>query len=153
MIPAPVMHVLATMALLCSLSLTPVLPPWEPEAADVALVSRTIWGEARGCEPEEQEAVAWCILNRVDDERFPGTVEGVVTAKNQFSGFSWNFPADIFEDVAKDVLIRWHNGEHGIPTDLVYFRADGKGHNTFYSECFGGHEYTWLDMKGENQDD
>lgn len=149
MIPAPVMHVLATMALLCSLTLEPVTP-WEPDPADVALISRTIWGEARGCEPKEQEAVAWCILNRVDDERFPGTVEGVVTAKNQFSGFSWNFPADVFEDVARDVLIRWHNGEHGIPTDLVFFRSDGNGHNIFYSECFGGHEYTWENMMGND---
>lgn len=57
MIPAPVMHVLATMALLCNLSLAPVLPepePWEPAPADVAYVSRTIWGETRGCPEKEQ---------------------------------------------------------------------------------------------------
>ena len=46
MIPAPVMHVLVTMALLCGLTMEPVTP-WEPEPADVAMVSRTIWGETR----------------------------------------------------------------------------------------------------------
>lgn len=153
MLPTAIMHVLATMALLCNLSLAPVLPPWEPDPADVALVSRTIWGEARGCSQIEQEAVGWCILNRVDDSRFPNTIEGVVTAKNQFSGFSWNFPADVFEDMAKDLLIRWHNGEHGIPTDLVFFRSDGHGHNTFYSECFGGHTYTWENMMENDSGD
>ena len=52
-------------------------------------------------------------------------------------------------DLAEDVLTRWHNGEHGIPTDLVFFRSDGQGHNTFYSECFGGHTYTYKDMEKE----
>lgn len=132
MIPAPVLHVLATMALLCGLTMEPV-KPWEPDPADVALISRTIWGEARGCEPEEQEAVAWCILNRVDDERFPNTVESVVTQPWQFQGYALGNPAEPFADVAEDVLRRWHNGEHGIDPALVFFEGDGK-HNYFRSK-------------------
>lgn len=121
--------------------LGPAQDDWVPDPADVAYISRTIWGEARGCSEIEQEAVAWCILNRVDDPRFPGTIKGVVTAPYQFSGYSESFPEDDFHDMAEDVLIRWHNGEHGIPEELCFFKADGYGHNVFYSECFGGREY------------
>lgn len=33
-----------------------VLDAWEPDPSDVALISRTIWGETRGCPVEEQRA-------------------------------------------------------------------------------------------------
>ena len=147
-LPVVIIHVLTTMSLLCNLSLAPIQPAEErtPDPDDVVMVSQTVWGEARGCSRVEQEAVVWCILNRVDDGRFPNTISGVITAKNQFSGYSPNFPSADFMELAEDVLTRWHNGEHGIPTDLVFFRADGHGHNTFYSECFGGHVYTWENM-------
>lgn len=74
--------------------------PWEPDPADVALISRTIWGETRGCCEEEQRAQAWCILNRVDDPRFPGTVRAVVTAPNQFQGYSPSNPVEPFRELA-----------------------------------------------------
>ena len=131
MTPPIVIELLATLAIVCGLAPTP--EAWEPDQADVALISRTIWGEARGCEPEEQEAVAWCILNRVDDERFPGTVEGVVTQPWQFQGYSAGNPADNFAGMAEDVLRRWHEGERGIDPSLVFFEGDGK-HNYFRSE-------------------
>lgn len=145
-LPTPILHVLLTLSLLTNLSLTPITPPWTPDPDDVVMVSQTVWGEARGCSRVEQEAVVWCILNRVDDGRFPNTISGVITAVGQFSGYSPKFPSEDFKELSEDVLTRWHNGEHGIPTDLVFFRADGHGHNTFYSECFGGHVYTWENM-------
>lgn len=37
--PSAVMHVLVTMALLCSLSLAPVLPPWEPDPSAIQIRS------------------------------------------------------------------------------------------------------------------
>lgn len=131
MTPPIVIELLATLAIVCGLA--PMPEAWEPDPADVALISRTIWGEARGCEPDEQEAVAWCILNRVDDGRFPGTVEGVVTQPWQFQGYSAGNPADTFADMAEDVLRRWHEGEHDIDPSLVFFEGDGR-HNYFRSE-------------------
>ena len=149
-LPTPILHVLLTLSLLTNLSLIPIqTQEWQPDPNDVVMVSQTVWGEARGCRRAEQEAVVWCILNRVDDSRFPNTISGVITAVGQFSGYSPKFPSEDFKELAEDVLIRWHNGEHGIPTDLVFFRSDGQGHNTFYSECFGGHTYTYKDMEKE----
>ena len=129
MIPAPVMHVLTTLALLCGLSLEPVTP-WEPEKTDVALVSRTIWGETRGCPEIEQRAQAWCILNRVDDPRWGDTIEAVVSAPNQFQGYSPNNPVEPFEDMAREILILWHRGEREIPADMCF--CEGRnGHQIF----------------------
>lgn len=132
MIPSAILHVITVLALATGLTLAPVQPAYEPDPAEVALISRTIWGEARGCPREEREAVAWCILNRVDDPRFPDTVEAVVTAPYQFLGYSEDFPAEDFAEEARDVLIRWHGGEHGIDPSLVFFHGDGE-HNYFRS--------------------
>lgn len=109
--------------------------PWEPDPKDVALISRTIWGEVRGCCEAEQRAQAWCILNRVDDPRFPDTIRAVVTAPNQFQGYSPNNPAEPFAELAREILILWHAGEREIPEDMVFCSGDGR-HQTFRT--------TWL---------
>lgn len=134
MIPAPVMHVLAMMALLCNLSLAPVLPPWEPAPADVALVSRTIWGETRGCPEKEQLGTGWCIVLRKRSPDFPDTIEGVVLQPNQWQGYSPNNPEEPFHEMARDILIADHNGEAGpLPEGFFWCSGDGK-HQTFRNE-------------------
>lgn len=106
---------------------------WEPDPADVALVSRTIWGEVRGCCEAEQRAQAWCILNRVDDPRWPGSIEKVVTAPQQFQGYSPNNPEEPFHEMAREILILWHEGEREIPADMCFCSGDGK-HQYFRTE-------------------
>lgn len=104
MIPAPVMHVLATMALLCSLSLEPVTPvPPEPmpvamtagavlapDETMVEMLACGIYQEAGGdaCSDECRIDVGDVMLNRVADPRFPNTLEGVLTAPGQYGRFS-----------------------------------------------------------------
>ena len=127
MIPAPVMHVLATMALLCSLSLEPVTP-WEPEKADVDALARTLYGECRGCSELQQKAVCWCIFNRVDSLEFPDTVLGVVSQKNQFFGYKTTFPVtDELYQLAYDCMVDWHNGENRVfGPEFKYFTGNGR---------------------------
>lgn len=110
----------------CRLDGKPQPTPWEPDPEDVDLVSRTIWGEVRGCYEEEQRAQAWCILNRVDDPRFPDTIRAVVTAPNQFQGYSANNPAEPFAELAREILILWHAGEREIPGGMVFCSGDGR---------------------------
>lgn len=119
----------------CRLDGKPQPTPWEPDPADVDLVSRTIWGETRGCCEAEQRAQAWCILNRVDDPRFPGTVRAVVTEPNQFQGYSPSNPVEPFRELAREILILWHAGEREIPEDMVFCSGDGR-HQRFRT--------TWL---------
>ncbi len=108
-------------------------------AADVALISRTMWGEARGCPRVEREAVAWTILNRVESDRFPDSVQAVVTAPDQFAGYSPRFPADPFREEAKTVLIRRHAGERDLPEDILYFTGDGR--RNYFTNTYGGSDY------------
>jgi len=114
----------------CRLEGKPEPTPWEPDDADVAYISRTIWGECRGCCEVEQRAQAWCILNRVDDPRFPGTVGEVVSAAYQFQGYSPNNPVEPFADLAREILRLWHDGYKEIPTDMCWCEGDGV-HQTF----------------------
>lgn len=90
----------------------------EPEPTDwheeAEYIARTLYGEARGCSAYEQEQVVWCILNRVDDSRFPGTVQEVVTQPGQFYGYSPEHPVwDTLYVLAWDVLDRWEKEKAG----------------------------------------
>lgn len=130
-LPTAIMHVLATMALLCNLSLAPILPPWEPDPADVALVSRTIWGETRGCPEKEQLGTGWCIVLRKNSPDFPSTIEGVVLQPNQWQGYSPANPEEPFHEMAREILIADHNGEAGpLPEGFFWCSGDGK-HQTY----------------------
>ena len=97
--------------------------------------AKLIWGEARGVESvTERSAVAWCVLNRVDDPRFPDTIAGVILQPNQFVGYSEQHPVTHENAlIAYDVLMRWHSEKDGcsnsgrtLPSDYKYFTGDGK---------------------------
>lgn len=83
---------------------------------DVAEVAKMLWGEARGCTRDNQIKCAWVVCNRVDDERFPDTIQGVLEQPNQFHGYSPDYPVtDELYNVAFDVLTRWSYEKQGIP--------------------------------------
>ncbi len=99
---------------------------------DVIMIAKTLYGECRGCPAEEQAQVVWCILNRVDDPRFPDTIQGVITQPYQFHGYSSSFPVwDNLVDVARDVLTRWSYEKQGITVERelapehVFFTGNG----------------------------
>lgn len=53
-------------------------------SSDLNLLSRLVYGEARGEEYIGQVAVAAVVLNRVDSPNFPNTVAGVIYQKGAF---------------------------------------------------------------------
>lgn len=70
---------------------TPTPAPYIPDEAEVEMLARLIWGEARGIPSDmHKAAVVWCVLNRVDAEGWPDTVAEVVTQPHQFAGLSGN---------------------------------------------------------------
>jgi hypothetical protein len=108
----------------------------DPE--EIELIGRTIWGEAEGVtDRDEQAAVAWCILNRVDASG--KTIKEVVTAPNQFHGY-YRVKGEVpesFRYLAADVMNRWNAEKEGrtnvgrvLPADYLYFIGDG-GRNHF----------------------
>lgn len=101
---------------------------------DLDMIARTVWGEARGCSEIQQEAVVWCILNRVDDERFPDSIAGVITQKNEFFGYDASNTVD--EDIralVRKVLLVWvteeimpaEDRERVLPPEYVFFSGNG----------------------------
>ena len=113
-------------------------PSAEPEyemyftEEDVVAMAKMLWGEARGCALDNQQKAVWCVLNRVDDPRFPDTILGVLSQPSQFHGYSPDFPVwDELYAVALDVLTRWSLGKQGatvereLPPEYVFFTGDG----------------------------
>ena len=99
---------------------------------DVAAVAKMLWGEARGCTQDNQIKCAWVVCNRVDDERFPDTIQGVLEQPSQFHGYDPTFPVtDELYDVAFDVLTRWSYEKQGIPvrrelpSSFLWFTGNG----------------------------
>lgn len=85
---------------------------------DVVAMAKMLWGEARGCELDNQQKAVWCVLNRVDDPRFPDTIQGVLSQPSQFHGYSPNFPVwDELKEVARDVLTRWSLEKQGVTVE------------------------------------
>nr|DAI72984.1 MAG TPA: spore cortex-lytic enzyme [Caudoviricetes sp.] len=100
--------------------------------ADVIALAQMLYGEARGCTVDNQAKCVWCVLNRVDDARFPDTIIGVVSQSGQFHGYSPYFPVwDNLYAVALDVLTRWSMEKQGadvareLDASFVWFTGNG----------------------------
>lgn len=150
-------RVALTVALLTVATILAALMPWSgtvaeyvPNAAEVEALAKLIYGVA-GIVPSttEQAAVVWCVLNRVDDPRFPDTVLEVIEAPYQFSGYDPEYPVkEEFAILAADVLTRYRaelDGEENVgrvlPAEYCFFTGDGR-RNHFTTEwkstdCFG----------------
>lgn len=117
--------------------------------AEIEIIAKAVWGEARGCNKLEQSAVIWCILNRVDAGY--GTIIDVVTAPNQFHGYSSNFTVtDEIRALTKDVIARWklekaYGGNFGrtLPSEYLYFSADVTGIGNVFRTKWAGDCKVW----------
>ena len=101
--------------------------------ADVVAVAKMLYGESRGCSIDNQQKAVWCVLNRVDDERYPDSIIEVLSQSGQFHGYSPNHPVcDELTAVAEDVLTRWSLEKQGVavnrelPKSFLYFTGTGK---------------------------
>ena len=100
---------------------------------DVAEIAKMLWGEARGCTRDNQIKCAWVVCNRVDDDRFPDTIQGVLEQPSQFHGYDPTYPVtDELYSIAFDVLTRWSYEKQGIPVrrelpnTYLWFTGDGE---------------------------
>lgn len=124
-----------------------VYEPWTVSEEDAKLLAQVTWCEARGCNTRQQAAVMWCVLNRVDDERFPDSVRDVILQENQF----YYLPdAPVTGDLlalAVDTLARWQmedlliDSGRVLPENFLWFAGDGTK-NTFRTEYRGGETWT-----------
>lgn len=129
----------------------PSTEPWMPDETDVEYIAKTVYGEALIVKSDTRRAaVVWCILNRVDAKGYPDTIEGVVTAPYQFSGYDPDHPVtEELRDLTIDVLQRWNaekNGETDVgrvlPKGYCFFVGDGF-ENYFTDEWKGTDYWDW----------
>lgn len=127
---------------------------------DAIALAKMLWGEARGVGQYtvngrvvssecQKAAVIWTVLNRYD-AGYSSTIKGVVTAPNQFSGYSSGNPVD--EELmvlVTDVLDRWNREKNGesdvgrvIPSNYLWFYGDGR-HNHFKNEYRSRLTWDW----------
>ncbi|MCB1020510.1 MAG: cell wall hydrolase [Bryobacterales bacterium] len=78
------------------------------QARSIDLLSLAVWHEARGESAEGKRLVASAILERVRDERWPDTVEGVLAQSSQFFGLDFSRkPEDGAADWAECMDAAW----------------------------------------------
>lgn len=99
---------------------------------EIQLLSTIAWNEA-GAIPSitHQSAVIWCILNRVDSEKFGTSIIEVATSPNQFAYYGY-INGEKLQWLAADVLTRWLLEREGyvevgrtLPQEYLYFIGDG----------------------------
>ena len=108
---------------------------------EVAEVAKMLWGEARGCTRDNQIKCAWIVCNRVDDARFPNTIQDVLSQPHQFHGYDPSYPVtDELYSVAFDVLTRWSYEKQGIPVrrelPSTYLWFTGNGQENIFREVY-----------------
>ncbi len=148
---------------------TPAQPAVEPAKlyteADVEMLARLIYTEARGVRSKtEQAAVVWVVLNRLDNPNRPQkTIADVVCAPYQFDYRPWVPVTDEFKALAVDVLERWQAEKRAtagspaspggasrsaedvgrvLPPEYQYFEGRG-GRNWFSAKWKSGEFWGW----------
>lgn len=128
--------------------ITAVYEPWTVQEEDAIMMARLAWCEARGCSTTEQAAVMWCVLNRVDDPRFPGTIREVILQENQFYYLEDAPLTEELLSLARDVIARWGmedllvDAGRVLPEGYCWFRGDGV-RNYFRDAYQGGNTWDW----------
>jgi spore germination cell wall hydrolase CwlJ-like protein len=112
---------------------------------ELEMLAKTVWGEARGCTPDEWRLVIWTVFQRVDSEssdfRSQNSIEAVLTYPLAFTGYRVSNPVD--PDILALVTEEAHAWQYGAeaPTfepyaaTLPYLFFDGDGcHNWYRAE-------------------
>lgn len=123
---------------------------------DAVALARLAWGEGRGVPAQgsvstkcQQAAIMWTVLNRYD-QGLGGSIIDVITAPDQFVGYSVGFPVeDELLELAYDVLDRWNKERHGetdvgrtLPANYLFFHGDGT-YNWFRAEYRSKDYWDW----------
>ena len=76
-------------------------------------ISKVVYGTAKNHSVNDQKAVVWCILNRVESVGYPDTVQGVCEQPKQWMGYSEDNPVmESIYDMVLEILKTWHNNGH-----------------------------------------
>lgn len=121
--------------------------------AEAKMLAQLVWHEARYVSTQEQAAVMWCALNRVDsdDPMFPNTLYEVLTQPGQFTGYQPQYPVEPeLYQLACDVLARHSLEQQGVknvgrtlPPEYYWYHGDGE--QNYFRSSFNNftQPYNW----------
>lgn len=99
---------------------------------ELEMLALVIYQEAGGnaCSDETRLMVGQVVLNRVADDRYPNTIEEVITQKAQYGRLYWTglvWPERASHETEKEAVERAYecaemvlNGEKPLPDDVIY---------------------------------
>lgn len=96
---------------------------------DLYRMSHLIYGEAGNCSREMMEAVGSVVLNRVEDDRFPGTIADVIFQPGQYS-CTWDgnydlAPSEEAIEVARFLLEEGSQIDGSVVWQAEFVQGDG----------------------------
>lgn len=108
--------------------------------ADMELLARLVWVEARGEDYDGQQAVAEVILNRVVSDQFASTVHNVIYAADQFLGTKYIDKAEPTQ-TQYEAVERALYGPYILPIDVTHFATYPVNKNVWGT--IGGHTFCY----------
>ena len=91
-------------------------------------ISKVVYGTAKNHSVNDQKAVVWCILNRVESAGYPDTVQGVCEQPKQWMGYSEDNPVmESIYNMVLEILKAWHkNGPRPMGKEFVFLSWSSK---------------------------
>ncbi len=109
---------------------------------DLNLLAAIVQCEVGGCSNELKKAVANVVLNRVEDSRFPNTIEKVIYARRQFTpAHNGRLSSVLRNGVDKSCINAAQSALDGDNNAEGYFYFDGRVHKGGYLKI--GSVYFW----------
>lgn len=84
-------------------------------------LAKVLYG-VKGNSTDDMRTYAWCVLNRVDNSAYPGTVEEVIAQPKQWMAYDPDAPVlESLYQIAYEILEIWHSGAHRpVSSEYVY---------------------------------
>ena len=141
-----------TILLLISLVKAPAPAEIDLTEDEVEFIAAVVEAESDRSEPNENELttdgrvyIAAVIINRVNSEYFPGSVNAVLTQRGQFStvrnGHSIVEATDYSREAVYEAIELLEAGE--IPSNLLFFNCIGYNYGTAYDYIGGNYFMTY----------
>lgn len=87
---------------------------------DAKMIAKVLYG-VKGNNENDLRTLVWCVLNRVDNKGYPGTVAEVVAQDRQWMGYSDSNPVlDDLYNLALGELDIWYGGIRPCSPDFVF---------------------------------
>ena len=89
--------------------------------SEAEALARVLYG-VKGNSTDDMRTYAWCVLNRVDNPAYPGTLEEVIAQPKQWMAYDPEAPVlESLYQIAYEILEVWHSGGHRpVSSEYVY---------------------------------